>query len=594
VITLVLLGSSAVFAGAAPLPGDITLASTSDTGVKGNAPSFSTSLSADGTNVAFYSHSTNLDPADTDSEDDVYVKNLATGDIALASTSDAGTKGNGGSFAGPLSADGTKVAFSSFATNLDASDTDSIRDTYVKNLATGDITLASTSDAGIKANSGSSPGRLSADGSKVVFESSATNLDPADSDGLFDVYVKNLATGDVTLASTSDTGTKGNGNSSPGGGVSGDGAIVGVTSSSTNLDPADSDGLFDVYVKNLATGDVTLASTSDTGTKGNGTSFAGGVSGDGTKVAFLSFSTNLDPADTDSFGDYYVKDLATGDLALVSTSDAGVKANFGITGGGPLSADATKVAFISSSTNLDPADTDGLRDVYVKDLVTGDIMLVSTSDDGLKANNESLDAPTLSADGTKAAFRSLATNLDPADTDVGISDIYVKTLSVVDVTPPVITAPIDITVDATGPDGAVVNYSASATDDVDGPVPLTCSPPSGSTFPIGTTTVNCIASDASGNEGSASFNVHVKGASEQVADLIALVDSYNLRLLGTALHDKLVKVQEFLTANKPKRACERLDSFLAQVKEQRGKRISVDQADRLTMDARRIRAVIGC
>jgi hypothetical protein len=485
--------------------------------------------------VAFYSHSTNLDPADTDSEDDVYVKNLATGDIALASTSDAGTKGNGGSFAGPLSADGTKVAFSSFATNLDASDTDSIRDTYVKNLATGDITLASTSDAGIKANSGSSPGRLSADGSKVVFESSATNLDPADSDGLFDVYVKNLATGDVTLASTSDTGTK-----------------------------------------------------------GNGTSFAGGVSGDGTKVAFLSFSTNLDPADTDSFGDYYVKDLATGDLALVSTSDAGVKANFGITGGGPLSADATKVAFISSSTNLDPADTDGLRDVYVKDLVTGDIMLVSTSDDGLKANNESLDAPTLSADGTKAAFRSLATNLDPADTDVGISDIYVKTLSVVDVTPPVITAPIDITVDATGPDGAVVNYSASATDDVDGPVPLTCSPPSGSTFPIGTTTVNCIASDASGNEGSASFNVHVKGASEQVADLIALVDSYNLRLLGTALHDKLVKVQEFLTANKPKRACERLDSFLAQVKEQRGKRISVDQADRLTMDARRIRAVIGC
>lgn len=84
------------------------------------------------------------------------------------------------------------------------------------------------------------------------------------------------------------------------------------------------------------------------------------------------------------------------------------------------------------------------------------------------------------------------------------------------------------------------------------------------------------------------------GAPEQVADLIALVDSYNLRLLGAALHDKLVRVQQFLAANKPKRACERLDGFLAQVKEQRGKRLPVEQADRLITDARRIREVIGC
>jgi hypothetical protein len=163
-----------------------------------------------------------------------------------------------------------------------------------------------------------------------------------------------------------------------------------------------------------------------------------------------------------------------------------------------------------------------------------------------------------------------------------------------DTTPPVITVPSDITVDATGPAGAVVSYSASGTDDVDGTVPATCAPLSGSTFPIGTTAVNCAASDAAGNTASASFSVHVNGASEQVADLIALVNSYNLRLLGTALHDKLVKVQEFLAANKPKRACERLDSFLAQVKEQRGKRLSIEQADRLTIDARRIKAVIGC
>ena len=87
--------------GAAPAvaaPGDITLASTSDTGVKGNGDSTEPSLSADGTKVAFGSSATNLDPADTDSVVvDVYVKDLTTGDITLASTSDTGVKGNGDS-----------------------------------------------------------------------------------------------------------------------------------------------------------------------------------------------------------------------------------------------------------------------------------------------------------------------------------------------------------------------------------------------------------------------------------------------------------------------------------------------------------------
>ncbi len=163
-----------------------------------------------------------------------------------------------------------------------------------------------------------------------------------------------------------------------------------------------------------------------------------------------------------------------------------------------------------------------------------------------------------------------------------------------DATPPVITVPADIAVNAINPAGVVVEFTVTATDEDPLNPTVTCTPPSGSVFAIGDTQVECTATDAAGNSASASFIVHVKGAPEQVADLIALVDSYNLRLLGTALHDKLVKVQEFLTANKPKRACEKLDGFLAQVKEQRGKRISVEQADRLTLDARRIKAVIGC
>ena len=168
-------------------------------------------------------------------------------------------------------------------------------------------------------------------------------------------------------------------------------------------------------MKDLVTGDITLASTSDSGVKGNGCSIGPSLSADGTQVAFYSSATNLDPADTDAVQDMYVKDLVTGDITLASTSDTGVKGNSD-SFGPSLSTDGTKVAFDSVASNLDPADTDTVVDIYVKDLVTGDITLASTSDTGVKGNGDSFD-PSLSADGTKVAFHSVATNLDPADTD---------------------------------------------------------------------------------------------------------------------------------------------------------------------------------
>ena len=75
--------------------------------------------------------------------------------------------------------------------------------------------------------------------------------------------------------------------------------------------------------------------------------------------------------------------------------------------------------------------------------------------------------------------------------------------------PPVLTLPSDITVSAQNASGAVVNFTATATDAVDGPVPVTCSPASGSLFPLGQTTVNCSASDSHGNTANGSFNVAV-------------------------------------------------------------------------------------
>ncbi|MEJ5224625.1 MAG: HYR domain-containing protein, partial [Anaerolineales bacterium] len=94
------------------------------------------------------------------------------------------------------------------------------------------------------------------------------------------------------------------------------------------------------------------------------------------------------------------------------------------------------------------------------------------------------------------------------------------TVTVVDTTPPAITPPDNITMEAAGPDGAVVTYSGeSAYDLVDGDRPVSCAPASGSTFALGETTVTCTASDTRGNTGTASFTVKVQ---DTTAPILAL------------------------------------------------------------------------
>jgi hypothetical protein len=94
---------------------------------------------------------------------------------------------------------------------------------------------------------------------------------------------------------------------------------------------------------------------------------------------------------------------------------------------------------------------------------------------------------------------------------VAEADVYAVSfdLPVGDTSPPALHLPADITTQATGNSQAIVTYTATATDLVDGSVPVSCSPGSGSPFPAGTTTVNCSATDAHGNTANGSFKVSV-------------------------------------------------------------------------------------
>ena len=92
----------------------------------------------------------------------------------------------------------------------------------------------------------------------------------------------------------------------------------------------------------------------------------------------------------------------------------------------------------------------------------------------------------------------------------------------------------------------------------------------------------------------ARFTVGAQAAAEQVADLIRIVNGYQLGELGTSLQDKLETVHLMLAANKPKPACDNLRSFLSQIRAQTGKGLTVEQADEITRSGRRIETAIGC
>lgn len=168
----------------------------------------------------------------------------------------------------------------------------------------------------------------------------------------------------------------------------------------------------------------------------------------------------------------------------------------------------------------------------------------------------------------------------------------------IDRTAPVISVPGTITVNATSPAGATVTYAVSASDNLDANPSLTCAPGSSSTFPIGTTVVSCTAADVAGNTATAGFLVIVKGAADQINDLIDLVESFNLRQgIDNSLDTKLQNALDALTAVKggdTATACGLLDAFINEVNAQSGKSLTVDQASQLIAAANQIKAVLGC
>ncbi len=400
--------------------------SVSSSGEQGNQESWSPSISADGRFVAFMSFATDLVAGDTNGADDTFVRDRKRGTTELVSVSTAGEHGNGDAFPayGPsISADGRFVAFQSRASNLVAGDTNGTYDIFVRDRSAGTTERVSVSSGGVEGDHWSGGPSITPDGRLVAFESLATSLVAGDANLTRDIFVRDRSSGTTELVSVSTAGEQANGDSGDPA-ISADGRFVAFTSGASNLVAGDTNGTWDIFVGDRKRGTTRRVSVSSAGRQVNGRSWSPAISADGRFVAFFSSSSNLVAHDTNPGRyDVFVRDRRKGTTERVSVSSAGRQAN-SQSRDPSISADGRFVAYDSWASNLVPGDTNGTWDAFVRDRKRGTTRRVSVSSAGRQGDGDA-GIPSISADGRIVAFWSRATNLVAHDTNQS-ADVFVR------------------------------------------------------------------------------------------------------------------------------------------------------------------------
>jgi hypothetical protein len=265
---------------------------------------------------------------------DTAVTNISNGVRTTVSLNPAGRPDNGVNTHVALSGDGRYVAFASDATDLTGTpDRNGVQDIFVRNLQTGGLVNASTNSNGTQLTASSNSPELSADGHLVVFNNGSQ------------IYAKNLLNGALTLVTTNSAGQQGNGYLSGSGdngrhnlAVSDDGRYVVYASSASNLVSNDTNGLVDVFRKDLQTGQVVRASVNSSGQQYGDIQSVGDVaiSADGRYVAFTaSIASAGGPG-------LYLKDLNSGAIMQVAANTINAFA---------LSSDGHKLSYLGTTAD---------------------------------------------------------------------------------------------------------------------------------------------------------------------------------------------------------------------------------------------------
>jgi len=314
---------------------------------------------------------------------------------AILSLSNDGTVGNQSSAQPVLSADGRVVVFTSAADNLVPSDTNGVSDVFALNRDTGSIVRVSVGASGAQFDAPSSMPALSPDTTRIAFVTSASNLATGASAGrmviastAFNAGLSGFASG-LTAVTALDAYADssypllGNG-----------GSLIVFRSQASNLVAADTNGREDFFTVNLNSGVTSRIITASDDPGFVIDSCAPKLSADGSTLVFCGHLGSVPQ-------NVYVVRLATGKSQL-----AGVTANGAASSGAcyspALTADGNLIAFVCDAGDIVSGDTNGLADVFVRNLTSG--ITTRLTDQGAESPLPSMN-PAVSGDGRRVVFQ---------------------------------------------------------------------------------------------------------------------------------------------------------------------------------------------
>ena len=336
-------------------------------------------ISGNGRFLVFSSSKDNLVPGDTNGVSDVFRLEWETGQIQRVSRGANGAESNGSSWDASVSVDGCQIAFTSEATNLTSTQSvDSAQQrpaapeliawqVFVYNCTDDTTRLASVSTGGGRGNRDSWLSSISGDGRYVSFSSEADNLAPLGTlyQDQENVYRHDLQTGETLYVSKNLNGQLSDA-SARNVDISADGHFVAFSSGSFDMVPGDTNGLRDVFVRDVVSETTRRVSIASNGAQAAGWSNALALSDDGNNVAFVSAAENLVQGDTNQKQDVFVHDIASGETTRVSIGSDGRQANDDIENG-DISGNGRFITFSTSASNLVIGDTNGDEDVFLHD-----------------------------------------------------------------------------------------------------------------------------------------------------------------------------------------------------------------------------------
>lgn len=425
-------------------------------GALGNAGAYESTISADGTMVAFMSYASDIVEGDSNNRADIFVRDLQANYTERMNVDPQGNELQKQSGFPVISGDGTQVAFNSSADNIVADDTNGTSDVFVRDLNLDKTVRVSVRTDGSEAGSGGlvNPPALSHTGRFVVFESysdfSLGDLGvgdifihdrDTDEDGVFD-EAGSIAT---ELVSRSSSGDPGNGGSyAPA--ISADGRYVAYSSGASNLvegdaiicgsPPGQQYNCYDVFLFDRQSEETTLVSASEAGAYGNSDSHAPTLSANGRFVTFTSAASNLVLSDDNGFRDIFVWNRIEGTIDRASVNSGGQEGNgqscpvlgANLWACAFTSNDGNVVVFGSEASNLGANDTNCLADLFIRDRALGTTSRLSEGPGGEQLNGISL-SPHISEPPSFLTFTSYASDLSPAP-KAPVIDVFVSALDV--------------------------------------------------------------------------------------------------------------------------------------------------------------------